>query len=793
VDLTSCFAICSLPGSNNLLRSNLPNHTDLRTFLSSRARHSETEAQRVRSKSHTTSLPLGRSLRATCVDSPCHNTGVSDPGPATAHTRAAHVDALKGLPFEDREDFDDARRGLIATSSSLVVRNERGRAVWDMDSYAFVGAHGGNGGTSGEDGEPDGEASGANGEAPASAAHGEAPASAAHGEAPASAAHGEAPASAAHGEAPASAAHGEAPAPAAHGEAPDTVHPSLWRMAKLNGMHGLFEVAPSIYQVRGYDISNMTLVEGRTGVIVIDPLISTECAAAALSLYRAHRGERKVSAVIYTHCHVDHFGGVKGVISEEAVHAGEVPVWAPAGFLEHAVSENVLAGTAMARRAGYMFAPGLERGPRGQVDAGIGKTMSNGSITLIPPTHEVSATGQEEDIDGVPVVFQLVPDSEAPAEMNFHFPEWGVLCIAENAVSCMHNVLTPRGAPVRDALRWSKYLGEAIELFGVRSDVMFAQHHWPRWGKERIIGHLALHRDMYRYLHDQTLRLANRGLTPTEIAAEVRLPPSLERTWSCRGYYGTVSHNVRAVYQRYLGFFDGNPAHLDPHAPVDGAHRYVQLAGGIESLLAHARTAFDDGDYRWVAEICSHAVFADPEHTAARELHARALEQLGYQSESAVWRNLYLVGAHELRHGPPSLPPIGDLGDRRSASSRVASADVARALSIEPLWDAMVRIDGPRAWGLQIVLAWDFTDVGERWTVTVENGALSSILGRLASDAHATITLTRAAFDAVLLGEGDGAALFASGAIAVAGDGAKLGEFLGLLDEGDAAFAIVTP
>ena len=697
---------------------------------------------------------------------------MSGPSPASAHTRATHADAAKELPFEDREDFEDARRGLIESAPSLVLHDARGRTVWDMDSYAFV-----------------------------------------------------------------------------QSDTPDTVHPSLWRMAQLNGIHGLFEVVSGIYQVRGYDLSNMTLVEGATGVIVIDPLVSTECAAAALALYRKHRGERKVSAVLYTHSHVDHFGGVKGVVSAEQVQAGEVPVWAPAGFLEHAVSENVLAGGAMARRATYMFAPGLERGPRGQVDAGIGKTTSTGSITLIPPTHEVMHTGQEAEIDGVSIVFQLVPDSEAPAEMNFFFKDLGVLCIAENAVHCMHNVLTPRGALVRDSLAWSKYLGEAIELFGTRSDVMFAQHHWPRWGKERIVEHLARHRDMYRYLHDQTLRLANRGLTPTEIAAEVRLPPSLERTWSCRGYYGTVSHNVRAVYQRYLGFFDGNPAHLDPYPPAEAARRYVRLAGGVDELLAQAHTAFNEGDYRWAAELCSHAVFAEQGssepgnaepgnaepgnaepgnaepgnaepgnaepgnaepgnaepgsaetgnakpgnvepgdaqsgNAKARELQASALEQLGYQSESAVWRNLYLVGAHELREGPP-LPP---------RNRRVASADVAKALSLEQLWDAMgARLDGPRAWDMTIKLAWDFTDVGERWSVTVENGALSAVEGRLLQDYHAKVTLTRAALDAVLLGEGDGPQLFASGAIAVVGDGAKLGEFLGLLDEGNPVFAIVTP
>jgi alkyl sulfatase BDS1-like metallo-beta-lactamase superfamily hydrolase len=620
-----------------------------------------------------------------------------------------HAAALRELPFADREDFADAARGLIAGDDSLLIRDEeRGRAVWDMDSFAFV--------------DPE-------------------------------------------------------------DPSPESVHPSLWRLAQLNNMHGLYEVVPGVYQVRGYDLSNVTFIEGRRGTIVVDPLISTECAAAALALYRRHRGERPVTAVLYTHSHVDHFGGVKGVVSAEQVARGEVPIWAPAGFLENAVSENVLAGTAMARRASYMFAPGLERSPHGLIDAGIGKTTSTGSVTLIPPTHEVSHTGRVEELDGVPFVFQLVPDSEAPAELNFQLPAARVLCVAENAVHCLHNVLTPRGALVRDALAWSKYLGEAIDLFGESSDAMFAQHHWPRWGKERVLAYLAQHRDMYRYLHDQTLRLANRGLTPTEIAAEVQLPPSLARSWWCRGYYGTVSHNVRAVYQRYLGFFDGNPSHLDPHPTAQLARRYVQLAGGMQATLARVRDALAAGDYRWAAELAAHAVFAEPENADALELNAQALEQLGYQSESAVWRNLYLTGAHELRHGPPPPRP----------GRRVASADVARALSIEQLWDAMAtRLDGPRAWDAQIAVGWSFTDVGERWTVRVQNGAMSA-LPRAAEDVQATVTLTRAAFDAILLGEGDGAQLFASGEIAIEGDGAKLGELLGLLDEGDPAFAIVTP
>jgi alkyl sulfatase BDS1-like metallo-beta-lactamase superfamily hydrolase len=554
-------------------------------------------------------------------------------------------------------------------------------------------------------------------------------------------------------------------------------------MAQLNAMHGLFEVVPGVYQVRGYDLSNVTFVEGRRGVIVVDPLISAECAAAALELYRRHRGERPVTAVMYTHSHVDHFGGVNGVVSHAAVQAGEVPVWAPVGFLEHAVSENVLAGTAMGRRAEYMFASRLPRGPLGQVDAGIGKRSSSGTITLIPPTHEVAATAQEEQIDDVRFVFQLVPESEAPAEMNFHLPGLRALCVAENATHSMHNVLTPRGALVRDALRWSKYLGETVELFGQDSEVMFAQHHWPRWGRDRIARFLSCHRDLYRYLHDQTLRLANRGYTPTEIAAEVTLPPTLAGTWSCRGYYGTVSHNVRAVFQRYLGFFDGNPARLDPLPPEELAGRYVKLAGGLHRLLADARQALERGEYRWVAEIGSHAVFFDEHCAEARALLADALEQLGYQAESAVWRNLYLAGARELREGPPE----------RARERRVGSADVARALSIEQLWDALgARLDGPRAWDRRIVIGWHFTDAHEQWTVTVENGALSAVRA-LAPDVQATVTLTRAALDSILLGEGEAAKLFTSGAMAVVGDGAKLAELMGLLDEGDPVFPIVTP
>ncbi len=403
------------------------------------------------------------------------------------------------------------------------------------------------------------------------------------------------------------------------GECPDTVNPSLWRQAQLNAVHGLFEVVPGIYQVRGVDLSNMTLVEGREGVLVIDPLICAETAAAALALYRAHRGERAVTGLLYTHSHVDHFGGALGVVQAQDVDSGRVPVLAPEGFMEHAISENVYAGTAMARRAAYMFGASLERGPHGQVGTGLGMTVSTGSVGLVPPTVEIVRTGQEEVVDGIELLFQMTPGSEAPAEMNFLLPAHRALCIAENATHNLHNVITPRGALVRDARLWSRYLGEAIDLFGERADALFAGHQWPRWGRERIIELLAKQRDLYGYLHDQTLRLLNKGYVGSEIAELLELPAGLAREWHCREYYGTVSHNVKGIYQRYMGWFDGNPAHLWPHPPEQAARRYVRAMGGAEAVLEEGRRAFAEGDYRWVAELVSHAVFDDPSNRAARE------------------------------------------------------------------------------------------------------------------------------------------------------------------------------
>src|ERR1700761_7037686 len=394
------------------------------------------------------------------------------------------------------------------------------------------------------------------------------------------------------------------------GDAPDTVHPSLWRQSILVARQGLFEVTDGIYQVRGYDLSNMSIIEGDSGVIVIDPLISVETAAAALALYRKHRGDRPVVAVIHTHSHVDHFGGVKGIVSQAEVDAGKVQVIAPEGFVEHAISENVYAGTAMARRAGYMYGAALSRGPQGGVGAGLGQTTSTGSVTLIDPTVSIGTTGQELTVDGVRIIFQMAPGTEAPAEMHFHFPDKRALCMAENATHTLHNLLTLRGALVRDPHIWAHYLTEAIELFAGDSDVVFASHHWPTWGTDNIIEFLSAQRDLYAYLHDQTLRLLNQGYTGLEIAEMMELPPALERAWNTRGYYGSVSHNVKAVYQHYMGWFDGNPAHLWELPPADAAKKHVEYMGGADAVIEKVKA--EDGNPRWAAQVLNYVVFADP-------------------------------------------------------------------------------------------------------------------------------------------------------------------------------------
>ena len=561
-------------------------------------------------------------------------------------------------------------------------------------------------------------------------------------------------------------------------EAPESVHPALWRLARLNMNAGLFEVAEGVYQVRGYDISNMTLIEGDEGVIVVDPLVSPECAAAALALYRDARGERKVNAVLHTHSHVDHFGGIRGVLSE----GEEVPIWAPAGFTDAAVSENVIAGSVMVRRAAYMYGSNLPRGPRGQVDVAIGKGVSTGRPSLMAITDEVTETGQQATIDGVLFEFQMVPETEAPAELNFFLPERGALCIAETATQVLHNILTIRGAQVRDALWWSQCITESIELFGSRTEVLFAGHHWPTWGNAEVTEFLSEQRDLYRFLHDQTIRLAGEGLNGEEIAERIELPERLAALWHTRSAYGSMRHNARGIYQRYFGVYDGNPVNLDPLTPSDAGSRYVEAIGGGERALEIAAQALESGDERWAATLAGHVVFAEPENAAARELQAAAFEQLGYQTENATWRNAYLTGASELRDGVSS------------ESLRAQAPDIVRALSTGQLFDAMgTRINGERAAENDLIVAWNFTDIDEQWTLRVTNGALSTVAGRLDESAGATVTTTRATLNSLILQEIDAIEAFSSGAISVDGDPMALAGFLGLLDDPPHDFPIVTP
>lgn len=564
---------------------------------------------------------------------------------------------------------------------------------------------------------------------------------------------------------------------------PPSVNPSLWRQARLNMHAGLFQVTDRIYQVRGYDISNMTIVEGDRGLIVIDPLVSTETARASLDLYKAQRGERPVLAVIYSHSHVDHYGGVKGVVDEADVRAGNVAIIAPDRFIEEVTQENVLVGGPMVRRALFQFGAALPKGPFGQVDAGLGKVISRGTVTLIAPTQVIREPVERHIVDGVEILFQLTPDTEAKAEMHMFFPGLKALNLAENATHNMHNVYPIRGAQVRDANAWAKYLNEARANYAMKSDVVFAQHHWPVWGNGRVMDFLAKQRDAYKYLHDQTLRLINHGWKAAEIAETLELPRSLAGEWSVRGYYGTMSHNAKSIYQRYVGWYDANPANLNPLPPAERAAKTVEYMGGAAAALAKAREDFGKGDYRWVAEVANAVVFAEPENREARALAADALEQLGYQSESATWRNAYLQGASELRHG------LGDVG-RPAAVSR----DVVRALPLPMFFDFLaVRLNGPRADGKRIVVNWRFPDIDERYALNLENAALTYLDDAVAEDADVTVTLDRPVLTDILTHKLSIADGVASGKIQLDGDGGKLGELFGLIDDFAFMFPVLEP
>src|ERR1700704_1993578 len=566
-------------------------------------------------------------------------------------------------------------------------------------------------------------------------------------------------------------------------EAPPTVYPSLWRQSRLNMNHGLFEVVPGVYQVRGLDIANMTLIEGDRGVVVVDTLTSIEGARAAMELYFEHRGKRPVAAVVFTHTHTDHWGGARGVLDDEMMASGKIPIIAPNLFMEHAVSENIIAGPAMLRRAQYQFGPLLAKGVRGQVDCGLGKSMAAGAVALLRPTDLIMATGDKRTIDGLEFEFQMAPNSEAPAEMHFFVPRYKLLNLAENCTHNFHNLLPFRGADVRDALAWSRYLGEALAMWGGKAEAMCGQHHWPVWGKARIDTMILQQRDLYKFAHDQTIRLMNHGLTAAEIAETIKLPASLEGAWHGRGYYGHIRHNVKAIYQKYLGWYDANPVNLDPLPPVEAGKKYVEYMGGADAILARALADFAKGEFRFIAQALSHLVFAEPDHQAARTLLADTFEQLGYASESSTWRNAYLFGAQELRQGLPNAPP-------RPSMPRETLA----ALRTGQLWDMLgVRLNGPKAEGKTIVLNWIFTDTNERFTLTLENCALTYAEGAQAPNADAGFTLPRSLLDEETAKQTSFRKAMAAGKMKFTGNAMRLAELMGLMDEFPRMFEIVEP
>lgn len=630
------------------------------------------------------------------------------PKDATPITQSANHVWLSQLPFNDRQDFEDAQRGFIATLPQVTIRNAHGTIVWDLSPYAFLKKE----------------------------------------------------------------------------QPPPTVNPSLWRQAQLNMFNGLFKVTDRIYQVRAFDLSNMDIIEGNTGLIIVDPLISVETAKAALDLYYANRPRKPVVAVIYTHSHVDHYGGVKGVVNEADVKTNKVKIYAPDGFLEEAVSENVYVGNAMGRRSLYMYGALLPRSERGQVDGGLGKTTSLGTVTLIPPTDLIKETGETHTIDGINFVFQMAPGTEAPSEMLFFMPQFKALCVAEDATHTLHNLYTLRGAQVRDASKWWKTLNQAIGTFGGGTEVVLAQHHWPIWGHDRAMTFLSNQRDLYKYILDQSLRLINEGYTATEVAEMIKLPPGLANQWYNRDFYGSVNHNAKAVYQRYLGWYDGNPANLYPLPPVDAAKHYVQFFGGADVAIKNARDSYAKGEYRWVAEVMKHVVFADPDNKDARNLEADALEQLGYQTENPTWRNEFLMGAYELRNGVPKKIGVG-----------MVSLDTISAMTPEMVLDFMgLRVNGPKANGKTIAINWIIPEMGTNYHIELENSVLIYSEEKIPlPKAELTLTLPKLAFLGILTGRTSLDKEQQAGHAKVDGNAQALSDLLGLLDGFEPMFNIVTP
>ncbi len=574
------------------------------------------------------------------------------------------------------------------------------------------------------------------------------------------------------------------------GDAPDTVNPSLWRQSQLNAMHGLFEVKEGIYQIRAFDLANVSFIRGDTGWIVVDPLLATETAAAAYELISREVERLPIKAVIFTHSHVDHFGGVKGIIEESDVTSGEVVVIGPEHFFIESVNENLLAGTHMSRRAQYMYGNAAGKSPTGSVGSGLGTTTAAGTVTIIEPTVDIVArtiageSPQTITIDGVEMIFHNTPDAEAPAELMFYLPQHQALMQAEIINHTLHNLYTLRGAQVRNGLAWSKYIHDAIVTYGDDVEVSFGSHHWPTWGNEEILELWRGQRDTYRYIHDEVLRLANHGLTLLEVAEEVELPDSLAQNFANRGYYGSVNHNAKAQYQLYFGWFTGNPSELHRLPPEAEAVKFVEYGGGADAIIAKARDDFAAGEYRWVATALNNVVFADPDNTEAKNLLADTLEQMGYQAESGPWRNFYLSGATELRDG---VNPV--------AAPNTASPDITRNLGLETYLDFLgVRLNGPEAAaGGDISINLVLPDVDEQVALNVENGTLNYSIGRLHDDAQVTVTMNRSTLDNINMRQVSLDDAIAAGDVTLDGDAEAFSRFIGLLDVFDVYFNIVTP
>jgi len=566
------------------------------------------------------------------------------------------------------------------------------------------------------------------------------------------------------------------------GTAPDTVNPSLWRQAKLHGGYGLFQVADGVYQVRGYDLSNMTIIDGDEGRIIIDPLTSIETARAAYALVNRALGERPLKAVIYTHSHMDHFGGAAGVLSPEDLERGDIDIIAPLHFMKEATSENLLAGIAMARRGTYMFGMTLPRSAEGHVETGLGKNPARGGVSLIAPTVIIAETGKEMTIAGVRLQFQYSPDTEAPAVLTLYLPEKKVYLGADNLTRTMHNFYTLRGAKVRDSLKWSAYIRETIS-FADGVEVIMNSHSWPLWGNAECVDFLTKQADLYRFIHDQTLRYANKGYTPKEIAEELELPSTLANDFSMRGYYGTLKHNAKAVYQLYYGWYDGNPANLDPLPPVEEAKLMVAAMGGEAAVVAKGLQAYDAGDYRWAATLLNKAVFANPESGDAKRLLASIYEQMGYQAESGLWRDIYLTGALELRNGV--------------SGSAVSEGTATGFLSLVPLDQFFMifgtMLDAKKADGERLSVVFHFTDLGETHVLNLRNSVLQHERGESGMAGDVAITLTHEFLMNMIGGQVGLSELVQSDDFNVDGSLLTLGKFLSMFDRPQMQFNIVTP